>query len=39
VKRPDAYGYLHELVTVTNQQQQTVLVLTHVYLENKRATG
>jgi acyl dehydratase len=39
VKRPDAYGYLHELVTVTNQQQQTVLVLTHVYLVNKRATG
>lgn len=34
-KRPDAYGYVHELVTVTNQRQQPVLVLTHVYLVNK----
>lgn len=37
VKQPDAYGYVHELVTVTNQRHQPVLVLTHVYLVNKRA--
>lgn len=36
IKRPDVYGYVHELVTVTNQRQQPVLVLTHVYLVNKR---
>ncbi|WP_235491883.1 MaoC family dehydratase [Leifsonia sp. Root112D2] len=36
-KRPDAFGYVHERVTVTNQRHETVLVLTHVYLVNKRA--
>lgn len=35
-KRPDAFGYLHELVTVTNQRSETVLVLTHLYLVNKK---
>lgn len=35
-KRPKDFGYLHELVTVTNQRAETVLVLTHLYLVNKR---
>jgi len=35
-KRPEAYGYVHELVTVTNQRGETVLVLTHLYLVNRR---
>ena len=35
-KRPEQYGYVHELVTVTNQRGETVLVLTHLYLVNKR---
>lgn len=35
-KRPDDYGYAHELVTVRNQQGETVLVLTHLYLVNRR---
>ena len=35
-KRPTEYGYVHELVTVTNQRDETVLVLTHLYLVNKR---
>ena len=30
------HGYVHELVTVTNQRGETVLVLTHLYLTNKR---
>ena len=30
--RPDDLGYVHELVTVTNQRGETVLVLTHLYL-------
>jgi len=38
-KRPDAFGYVHELVTVTNQRQETVLVLTHLYLVNTRASA
>jgi acyl dehydratase len=33
----DTHGYVHELVTVTNQRGETVLVLTHLYLTNKRA--
>jgi acyl dehydratase len=33
----DTLGYVHELVTVTNQRAETVLVLTHLYLTNKRA--
>lgn len=35
-KKPDELGYIHELVTVTNQRGETVLVLTHLYLVNKR---
>jgi acyl dehydratase len=35
-KRPDEFGYVHELVTVTNQRSETVLVLTHLYLVGKR---
>ena len=36
-KQPDALGYVHELVSVVNQHDETVLVLTHLYLTNKRA--
>lgn len=36
-KRPDALGYVDELVTVLNQRGETVLVLTHLYLVNKRS--
>lgn len=35
-KRPDEVGYVHELVTVRNQREETVLVLTHLYLVNRR---
>ena len=35
-KRPDEFGYAHELVTVRNQRDETVLVLTHLYLVNRR---
>lgn len=35
-KRPLEYGYVHESVVVTNQRAETVLVLTHLYLVNKR---
>ncbi|MFC7620232.1 MaoC family dehydratase [Microlunatus sp. GCM10028923] len=35
-KDPDRLGYLHELVTVINQDGETVTVLTHLYLVNKR---
>lgn len=35
-KKPEEFGYLHELVTVVNQRGETVLVLTHLYLVNKR---
>jgi acyl dehydratase len=38
-KRPEVYGYVHELVTVVNQRAETVLVLTHLYLTNKRQSG
>jgi acyl dehydratase len=34
-KRPEEFGYVHELVTVTNQRGETVLALTHLYLVNK----
>lgn len=36
-KRPVEFGTVHELVTVTNQRGETVLVLTHLYLVNRRA--
>ena len=39
VTRPDELGYVHELVTVTNQRAETVLVLTHLYLVNKRGAS
>ncbi|MFG1911414.1 MaoC family dehydratase [Kribbella sp. NPDC048928] len=32
----ETHGYVHELVTVTNQRAETVLVLTHLYLVDKR---
>ncbi|MET4783239.1 MaoC/PaaZ C-terminal domain-containing protein [Glaciihabitans sp. UYNi722] len=35
-RRPDECGHVHELVTVTNQRSETVLVLTHLYLVNVR---
>jgi acyl dehydratase len=35
-KQPERFGYVHELVTVTNQRGETPLVLTHLYLVNKR---
>lgn len=35
-KRPDEFGYVDELVSVVNDDGQTVLVLTHIYLVNKR---
>lgn len=35
-KQPERFGYVHELVTVTNQGGETPLVLTHLYLVNKR---
>lgn len=34
-KRADTHGYVHEVVTVTNQGGETVLVLTHLYLVNR----
>ncbi|MBH0008074.1 MaoC/PaaZ C-terminal domain-containing protein [Salinibacterium sp. SWN1162] len=37
-KRPEQAGYLHELVTVTNQHGDTVMVLTHLYLVNRRTS-
>ena len=36
-KRPEALGYVDEAVSVTNQRDETVLVLTHLYLVNKRS--
>jgi acyl dehydratase len=35
-KRPEQFGFVHELVTIVNQGGDTVLVLTHLYLVNKR---
>lgn len=35
-KQPDKWGYVHELVSVYNQRLETVMVLTHLYLTNKR---
>lgn len=35
-KRPAESGYVHELVSVTNQHGDLVLVLTHLYLVGKR---
>lgn len=33
---PERFGYVEELVTAVNQQGEAVLVLTHLYLANKR---
>jgi acyl dehydratase len=38
-RTPATHGYVHELVGVTNQRGETVLVLTHLYLVNKREAG
>ncbi len=38
-KRPEQFGYLHELVTVTNQRAETVMVLTHLYQVKKRSAA
>ncbi|WP_181804048.1 MaoC family dehydratase [Streptomyces shenzhenensis] len=35
-KTPGTHGYVHEKVTVVNQRGETVLVLVHLYLTNKR---
>ena len=35
-RRADESGYVHEVVTITNQRDEAVLVLTHLYLVNKR---
>jgi acyl dehydratase len=35
-KTPEQHGYVHELVSVVNQHGDTVLVLTHLYLTNKK---
>lgn len=37
-KRPTEAGYVHELVSVTNQHGDVVLMLTHLYVTNKRPT-
>lgn len=36
-KRPVGPAFVHELVSVINQHGETVLVLTHLYLVNRRA--
>jgi acyl dehydratase len=38
-KQPERFGYVYELVTVSNQRGETVLVLTHLYLVNKRTSA
>lgn len=38
-KQPDRYGLLDERVTVVNQEGDTVLVLTHVYLVERRPSA
>jgi acyl dehydratase len=35
-RSPESLGTLQELVTVTNQRDEVVLVLTHLYVINKR---
>lgn len=37
-KQPERLGYVHELVTASNQDGDVVLVLTHLYLVNKRTS-
>lgn len=38
-RTPETHGYVHELVSVTNQRAETVLVLTHLYLVDKRGSA
>lgn len=38
-RMPGTHGYVHELVSVTNQRADTVLVLTHLYLVDKRGAA
>jgi acyl dehydratase len=35
-KRPDSLGMVYELVTVSNQHGELIMVLTHVYVVNKK---
>ncbi|HEY4898653.1 MAG TPA: MaoC/PaaZ C-terminal domain-containing protein [Candidatus Nanopelagicaceae bacterium] len=35
-KRPESLGMVHELVSVSNQHEELIMVLTHVYLVNKK---
>lgn len=35
-KDPEQHGFVDETVTVTNQREETVLVLTHIYLVQRR---
>jgi acyl dehydratase len=37
-KKP-GLGYLHELVTVVNQNDETVMVVTHLYVVGKKPAG
>lgn len=37
-KEPDRMGYVEEAVTVTNQRNETVLALVHLYLVQKNPT-
>lgn len=36
VKKPDHYGVVKEVVTVTNQNGETVIAFTHIYLVEKK---
>ena len=38
-RRTETHGFVDETVTVTNQRDETVMVLTHLYLVNKRPVG
>ena len=37
-RTPESMGMLEELVTVANQERETVLVLTHLYVVNRRSS-
>ncbi len=36
-KRPETHGFVRELVTARNQRGETAMVLTHLYVVNRRA--
>jgi acyl dehydratase len=38
-RQPDLYGMAHERVTVVNQQGETVLALTKIYVVNRRPSA